>query len=120
MNENGRARHSVRLKTVDDEMEYEASFACDEQVFSNGASHGSIGYCVATSLMMLGQGSAQSLLYAIADAIEVLSEYDPFEHTPAESKQDRSERDAALRMIQAGCDFTALRAERRKKIGGGA
>jgi hypothetical protein len=118
-------RHSVRLKTtVEDGEIAEASFTYDERTYAHGTNHGSMGYCIACALHMLHIGSAQSLLYDLADAVQYLCDYDPFEGLDDESEQDKAERDAAWRMMQAANDFVELRKARRaalilKASGGG-
>lgn len=110
-------RHVVRLTTTDtDDAVYEASFSYNDCTFDNGSTHGSMGYCVATAILMLNSGSAQSLLYELADAVEHLGDYDPFEHLRMDSEQDKLEKEAAWNMINAAREFVELRAARRKAL----
>ena len=110
-------RHSVRLTTRDEDNGplCEASFTYDELEYSHGGRHGTMGYCVASALLMLDSGSPALLLRAISDAIEVLADYYPDDTLPS-GLQDSQEKRAAIRMIEAGVELVHLRQERRKEM----
>lgn len=110
-------QHIVRLTTNDgDGAVYEAAFTYRECEFENGATHGSLGYCVAHAIMMMNSGSALSLLFELADAVEFIGDYDPFENLTMASEQDKLEKEAAWKMINAAREFVELRASRRKAM----